>query len=65
MSNVLMNREEAAQSLRVSIRTVDHYTKLGLLGHVRIGVGKGRVLYRQQDLNEFVQSNVRPAKEAQ
>ena len=61
--SLLLNRQEASEALRVSIRSLDHFTKTGAIAHVRIGTGKGRVLFRPQDLDAFVSAHHRPALE--
>ena len=57
----LLNRQEAAEALRVSLRTLDENVKTNRIGHVRIGQGKGRVLFRPCDLQLFAARHVRPA----
>jgi excisionase family DNA binding protein len=58
----LLNRSEAADALRISTRTLDNKVKDGEIGHVRIGDGRGRVLFRPCDLEAFAARHVRPAK---
>jgi hypothetical protein len=66
--NCLKNRKEAAEALRISVRTLDSHVTNGAIGCVRIptltktGAGRGRVLFRQSDLDLFVSSNAKPAK---
>jgi len=64
MSNFLLrNRREAAEALRVSPRTLDSALASGKLGCVRIGQRRGRVLFRQSDLDAFIARNARPARQ--
>ena len=60
----LLNRTEAADALRISTRTLDNKVKHEEIGHVRIGEGRGRVLFRPCDLEAFAARHVRPAKRA-
>jgi predicted site-specific integrase-resolvase len=66
----LKNRKEAAEALRISVRTLDSYVTAGAIGCVRIptltktGTGRGRVLFRQSDLDLFVASHSKPSKAA-
>ena len=57
----LLNRQEAADALRVSLRTLDQNVKTRRIGHVRLGTGKGRVLFRPVDLETFAARHARPA----
>lgn len=56
----LLNRQEAASTLRISVRSLDGKVKDREIGHVRIGKGKGRVLFRPADLEMFAARNARP-----
>jgi excisionase family DNA binding protein len=49
-THVLLNRQEAAESLRVSLRTLDYLVAHREINHVRIA---GRVLFRPVDLEMF------------
>jgi hypothetical protein len=60
----LLNRPEAAKTLRISVRNLDNKVKHAEIGHVRIGKGKGRVLFRPCDLEAYAARNARPAKRA-
>ena len=60
----LINRSEAADALRISTRTLDNKVRHGEIGHVRIGEGRGRVLFRRCDLEAFAARHARPAKRA-
>lgn len=60
----LLNRQEAANTLRISVRSLDGKVKHGEIGHVRIGKGKGRVLFRPCDLQMFAARHARPALNA-
>jgi hypothetical protein len=60
----LLNRQEAANTLRISVRSLDGKVKDGEIGHVRIGKGKGRVLFRPCDLQMFAARHARPALNA-
>jgi excisionase family DNA binding protein len=59
---ILLDREEAAAALRVSIRTIDKLVADNAIGHVRIGEGRGRVLFRRVDLEIYVSKHVHPPK---
>ncbi len=51
----LLTRKEAASWLRVSLRKLDALAAEGSLRFLKIGPGKkARVLYREEDLEEFV-----------
>ena len=51
----LLTRKEAAQCLRISLRKLDALAAEGKLRYSKIGAGKrARVLYREEDLCEFV-----------
>lgn len=64
MKNLLLaNRIEAAEALRISPRTLDYAVASGKLGCVRIGEKRGRVLFRQCDLDSFIARNTRPARQ--
>lgn len=45
----LYRRKEAAEKLRISLVTLDNWTKLGIVNARRIGT---RVYYTEKDLNE-------------
>jgi len=61
----LLNRKEAAESLRLSVRTLDKLIKREEIGHVRVGGGKkratGRILFRPCDLESIAARHARPA----
>jgi len=63
-ANTLLNRSEAADALRISTRTLDNKVKHEEIGHVRIGEGRGRVLFRPCDLEAFAARHVRLPKRA-
>ena len=48
----LYTRQEAAKRLRISLPTLNSYTKKGILTGVRFGY---RVLYREEDLESAIQ----------
>lgn len=52
----LLTREEAADYLRISIRTLDDMEEAGEIQAVRI---RGRVLYHRETLDAFVQNQAR------
>jgi hypothetical protein len=55
----LLNRSEAAAKLRVSTRQLFTLTQTGQIAYVRIGGAKrGSVLYREEDIADFVQSRL-------
>lgn len=47
--NALYKRKEAAEKLRVSLVTLDAWTKAGLINAYRVG---GRVYYTDKDIND-------------
>lgn len=51
----LMTRKQAAEHLVVSIRTLDGFTSTGQIPRVKLGA---RVLYREQDIDEFIESRL-------
>lgn len=50
----LLNRQEAAKSLRISERTLFNWTKMGLLPHVRCGRA---IRYRPETLDNFAKDH--------
>jgi excisionase family DNA binding protein len=51
----LFSRKEAAEFLRISLRKLDALAAEGKLRYSKIGPGKrARVLYRQEDLDNFI-----------
>ena len=56
----LLNVPEAAQILRIAIPTLRKWTAEGLITHVRLG---RRILYRREDLNQHVNTNVVEAEQ--
>lgn len=48
-----MNAKEAAEQLEINARTVYHLCAAGLLGHMRIGVGRGAIRIDQADVDKF------------
>lgn len=50
--------KQAREHLHVSLKTLYNLREAGTLTYVRIG---SRVLYRERDLEEFLESQVRPA----
>lgn len=57
----LLTRKEAAGYLRLSLVTLNEYTRRGLLRVHRIGA---RVLYRQSDLDKCLSAIVNPKRRA-
>lgn len=51
----LYTRGEAAEKLRMSVRMLDDRRALGKISFVRIGP---KVLFRDQDLNQFIEENI-------
>ncbi|GBU27095.1 hypothetical protein R84B8_00618 [Treponema sp. R8-4-B8] len=49
--NCIYNRKEAAQSLRVSVETLDRYRMAGKLSYHLIG---DRIIFTESDLSEFL-----------
>lgn len=54
MNNALLNVPEAASYLHISISTLYRWVHQKKIKHVKIG---SRVLFSQDDLNEFVKNN--------
>jgi excisionase family DNA binding protein len=48
-----MNVQEAAKQLEINTRTVYHLCAAGMLGHMRIGVGRGAIRIDQADIDTF------------
>jgi excisionase family DNA binding protein len=53
----LLSREEAAQALRVSLRTLARLTASGELAPVRVGPGRRLVRYVPEDVAAFIRRN--------
>jgi len=58
----LLSRKQASQQLGISQRTLQRYTKRGLITHMRIG---RRVLYKQEWLEDFCKAMTVEAKPIQ
>ena len=56
----LVNIEEAAKTLRVSVQTLRNWIRDGKIGHVRLG---RRILFRAEDIEIFVAKGVNEAKQ--
>jgi excisionase family DNA binding protein len=56
----VFNKKEAAQYLRISVETLDRYKDRQKLGFTKIGK---RVVFRQLELDKFLESLTVPAKE--
>ena len=57
----LMTRQEAADYLRLSLRKLDDLTASGDIRRVKIGERqRARVLFREVDLQTFVEANLSP-----
>ena len=55
----LLTRKEAARFLRISLRKLDALASQGRLRFSKLGPGKrARVVYRQEDLDEFVRQHL-------
>lgn len=55
----VMSRNEAAHYLCISVRKLDLLTAASEVKRVKLGEGKrARVLYRLQDLDDFLKSNL-------
>jgi len=52
----LLTREEAAEHLRISVRTLDTLEDAGEIGAIRI---RGRVLYHRETLDAFLRRRSR------
>jgi len=62
----LLTVKETATQLRVSGSTVFNLCSRKLLGHVRIGVGRGAIRIRQSDIDAYLtQRSVEPAGTAE
>jgi len=59
MTNQLLSQQEASIQLGISTRTLQRYTKRGLITHMRIG---RRVLYKNEWLDDFCKSMTIEAK---
>jgi excisionase family DNA binding protein len=57
---MIFNKSEAATYCRVSIETLDRYKDTGRLGYTKIGK---RIVFRQIELDQFLESLTIPAKE--
>ena len=55
----VFTEKQASEMLHVSIKTLYNLRESGKLSYVRIG---SRVLYRRRDIEEFLESQARPAK---
>ena len=55
MNSPLLTREEAAQFLRISLRKLDDLASKGKIQYAKLD---GRVLYREQDLVEYIERNL-------
>lgn len=58
----LLTRLEAAKLLRVSRTTLDKAVGAKEVTFIRLGKGRGRVLFQEEDLMEFAQSRICRAK---
>jgi len=55
-SNSNLTRKEAAEYLRISVRTLDKLAQDGEIPYSKLGKGvRGRVLYRQKDLDAYIE----------
>ena len=54
MNNTLLNVQEAASYLRISVSTLYRWVHQKKIKHVKIG---SRVLFSQDDLKEFIKIN--------
>lgn len=54
MNNTLLNVQETASYLHISISTLYRWIHQKKIKHVKIG---SRVLFSQDDLNEFINNN--------
>lgn len=55
----LMTREEVAERLRISLRSVDRMTARGMLTAARIG--GHRIMYRETDIENYIAKQFRQA----
>lgn len=56
---MLYTRVEAAKYLRLSVPQLDNLARRGEIVRVKMGEGpRARVLYRQQDLDGFVEAHL-------
>ena len=56
LSSQLLSRQEGAQYLRISMRTLDRLVRQGRIGYISAGHGC-RVLFRERDLVEYLKKN--------
>ena len=49
-----MNREEAAEYLRISVPTLNHHVNVGELIATKLGKDKGREVFRLEDIEDFL-----------
>lgn len=50
----VMNREEAAEYLRISVPTLNHHVNVGELIATKLGKDKGREVFRLEDIEDFL-----------
>ncbi len=51
-----LTRQEAADYLRISTRTLDNLTKEGAIPHYKLGANNSRVLFKYEDLANYVEN---------
>lgn len=51
-----LTRQEAANYLRISVRTLDKLTKNGEIVHYKFGGSNAKVLFKYEDLLSYVES---------
>lgn len=59
MTQLLLNRSEAAKTLRISVPALDLYVKSAQLHPVRMG---SRVLFTERELQRFIRAQQRNPK---
>lgn len=52
-----MNVQQASERLECSVSTVYNLITRRLLGHRRVGVGRGKVVIAEADIEEFLHRN--------
>lgn len=53
---LFLTEKEVAQLLRVAINSIRNIRNSGKLPFLRIGVGKGRIVYARADVEAFIES---------
>ena len=57
----LYTRAEAAEALRICMKSLDDAVKAEEIATVRLGTNRGKILFREADLFAFANTRVLPA----